>query len=861
MKRNITLITFLLFFLNINFSWSQEARYPFSDVELNTKERVEDLLARLTLEEKVAQMQDVAPAISRLGIPEYNWWNECLHGVARAGRATSFPQAIGMAATWNTPLIHQVADAISTEARAKYNASIDKGQRNRYQGLTMWTPNINIFRDPRWGRGQETYGEDPYLTSQMGLAFVTGLQGNDPTYFKAIATPKHFAVHSGPEFNRHSFDAFTSKKDLWETYLPAFKVAVVEGKAFSVMSAYNRYLGESATASSLLLTDILRDKWGFEGYVVSDCGAVADIYRFHKITKTAAEASALAVKAGCDLNCGNSYNYLVKAVKKRLITEDKIDVSLRRLLTARMKLGLFNPMEEQPFRNLNDQDLESEKNQELALQTAKESIVLLKNENNVLPLSKDVNSIAVIGPNANDRHFILGNYFGVPSKRATILEGIKEKVSSTTEVNYFKGVNLTDNEPVFDVIGADNFKGKVKVEYFDNSEMSGTPVKTTQENQIDFNWGAAAPIDILRPGKFSIRYTTSIQTNYEGELSLAVLEQGGSYSLWVNGEKVVTGTSKADHTIRPQKLAFAKGKTYQIQLEFYATNEWMASVQLLWNLEHLQGEAYMMEMAAKSDVIVYVGGITAKLEGEEMPVEIDGFYKGDRSNLLLPKVQLQLLKKLKKLGKPVVFVLTSGSAMAINWEQKNLDAILTAWYPGQAGGAAVADVLFGDYNPSGKLPITFYKSVKDLPDFEDYSMKGRTYRYFEGEVLYPFGYGLSYATFEYSKPVSNKETIGQNETISLSVKVANLSNVDGKTVVQLYVKDLESNVVTPLKSLKKFKKISLKKGESKLVEFTLNSDDLSIVNDEGNLILEPGSIEVFIGESSATANSLIIEVK
>ncbi|MCK5666527.1 MAG: glycoside hydrolase family 3 C-terminal domain-containing protein, partial [Thiotrichaceae bacterium] len=435
--------------------------------------RVDDLLNRLSLSEKVDQMQDVTPAIDSLGIPEYNWWNECLHGVARAGAATSFPQAIGMAATWNTALINDVAEAISTEARAKFNRSVRKGQRNRYQGLTMWTPNINIFRDPRWGRGQETYGEDPYLTSRMAVAFVKGLQGDDFDYFKVIATPKHFAVHSGPEYNRHRFDAYTDKRDLWETYLPAFEAAITEGKAYSVMSAYNRYLGASASASQLLLTDILRDKWGFQGYVVSDCGAIYDIYKFHEIVKTPEEASALAVKSGCDLNCGSTYKHLVSAVEKELISEKGIDVSLRRLILARIKLGLFNPPDKVPFSEFSDIDIESVEHQNLALKTARESIVLLKNDHNTLPISKNIKSITVIGPNANNRHYAMGNYFGTPTYRTTILEGIKNKISEKTKIHYFKGTNLTDNEPVFDVITSDIFKGKLIAEYFDNSKMKG----------------------------------------------------------------------------------------------------------------------------------------------------------------------------------------------------------------------------------------------------------------------------------------------------------------------------------------------------------------------------------------------------
>jgi beta-glucosidase len=851
---------FVLIFLPFLF-FGQQNTFPFQNPDLDPEIRAEDMLKRLTLEEKVSQMQDVSPAIERLNIPEYNWWNECLHGVARAGAATSFPQAIGMAATWNTDLIHRVADVISTEARAKFNHSIKKGQRNRYQGLTMWTPNINIFRDPRWGRGQETYGEDPYLTSRLGVAFVTGLQGDDPQYFKVIATPKHYAVHSGPEHNRHSFDAFTTKKDLWETYLPAFKATVTEGKAYSVMSAYNRYLGSSATASRLLLTDILRDQWGFKGYVVSDCGAVSDIYRFHKIVKTAEEASALAVRSGCDLNCGNTYSHLVNSVKSRLITEKDIDKALKRLILARIKLGLFNPPEKIPFSEYADDQIESKEHQELALQTARESIVLLKNEDRTLPVSKNIGSIVVFGPNANDRQFLLGNYFGMPTYRTTILEGIKNKVSKDTKVYYFKGTNLTDDHSVFDVIGKDRFEGKVKVEYFDNTRMKGSPVYKNEEDMIDFEWGGSAPIDILEPGKYSVRYSGILRSDISADVLLKIDQTGGSYRFFLDGKEILSGKEGKAQGKEPVAVKMVKDRKYNFRLEYRCTNPWIASVQLLWNKEAVLGEKYRTDMIKKSDMIIFVGGITARLEGEEMPVEIEGFYKGDRTSLKLPKVQHELLKKLHATGKKVIFVMTTGSALAVNWEQENLPAIMNVWYPGQAGGKAVADVLFGDYNPSGKLPVTFYRSVNDLPDFEDYNMKGRTYRYFKGEVLYPFGYGLSYSDFSFSKPVFDKPVMDRNDTVTVTTTVTNTGGYGGETVVQLYVSEAEPGALSPLRSLKGFKKIYLKKGESKIVSFALTAKNLSVVNKEGKTIIKPGKYNIYIGEDSATSNKKTLNIK
>lgn len=855
--------TLLFIFVGIlpGYLLGQTYEHPFQNDQLAVELRVEDLLSRMSLKEKIAQMQDVAPAIPRLGIPEYNWWNESLHGVARAGAATSFPQAIGMAATFNPELIQQVADAISTEARAKFNHSVSLGQRNRYQGLTMWTPNINIFRDPRWGRGQETYGEDPYLTSKMGVAFVKGLQGNDPNYFKVIATPKHYAVHSGPEYNRHSFDAYTDKRDLWETYLPAFKATIIEGKAFSIMSAYNRYLGESATASTLLLEDILRNQWGFEGYVVSDCGAVKDIYTDHKIVATAEEAAALAVKSGCDLNCGSTYSHLEKSVAQGLITEKEIDVSLKRLLTARVKLGLLNTDENMPFSDFNDARIESKNHQELALKTARESLVLLKNEGQVLPLSKKTKVITVIGPNAHDRNFMLGNYFGTPSHNQTILEGIKEKVSKNTKLHYFKGTNIADADPVFNTIEPELFVGPITAEYFDNSKLEGQPVVTNKKEYIDFDWGGAAPVDVVKPGEFSIRYSGVIQPDYSGEISLGVIEGGGSFKLFIQDQLIVEGQDGFGTQNKSNSLKLEKGKRYPFVLEYYCTSPWFASIQLSWNVEHLKGEQALHNAVKNSDAVIYVGGITARLEGEEMPVAVEGFYKGDRTNLDLPKAQHHLIKKLHALGKPLIFVLTTGSALAINWEEEHIPAILNAWYPGQAGGQAVADVIFGDYNPSGKLPITFYKSVEDLPPFEDYHMKGRTYRYFDGEVLYPFGYGLSYSDFTYSKPKLQKSIMTKNESNVVEVTVTNNGSFDGETVVQMYINDKEARVTTPLKSLKNFRRIFLKKGASETLQFEISNDDLMIVNNDGHLFLEAGEFEIFVGPDSATLNKALLTVQ
>ncbi len=858
MKNTLIFVVLLFTFPS---SFSQKGRYPFQDASLDPDLRAQDVVDRLTLDEKIAQMQDVAPAIERLGIPEYNWWNECLHGVARAGTATSFPQAIGMAATWNPELIHEVADAISDEARAKFNQSVALGQRNRYQGLTMWSPNINIFRDPRWGRGQETYGEDPYLTSRLGVAFIKGLQGSDPNYFKVIATAKHFAVHSGPEYNRHRFNAYSNAKDLWETYLPAFKAAVQEGQSYSIMSAYNRYLGESATASKLLLNDILRNKWGFNGYVVSDCGAVEDIYLRHKIVETAEEASALAVQSGCDLNCGSTYAHLKEAVNTGLITEKEIDISVKRLFLARIKLGLLNTTDNMPFTDIPVSTIESEANRKLALQTARESVVLLKNENKTLPISKAVKTITVIGPNANDKQFLLGNYFGTPTNRKTILKGIQEKVSRQTTVHYFKGTNLADENPITDIIEETYFKGKVKIEYYDNPNLEGKAVANAFDNQIDFDWGGAAPIGLLTPGEYSIRYTGELKPDFSGNVSFDINGSGGSYRFSIAGKEMVSTPGENGEPQTAMAFEIEKNKKYPFVLEYKCTNPWISTLQLMWDKEHLQGKDEMLSRVKESDIVIYVGGITARLEGEEMPVDIQGFSKGDRTNLQMPSAQQKLIKELYDLGKPLVFVLTSGSAMAINWEQEHLPAIINAWYPGQAGGSAVADILFGDYNPSGKLPITFYRSIKDLPPFEDYHMNGRTYRYFDGEVLYPFGYGLSYTHFDFSKPVLEKSAIEKNEKNQVSVTVTNNGELDGSTVIQLYVRDKEASVSTPFKSLRKFKKVYVRKGESKTIGFVITPEDLALFDTKGSTYVESGEFDIFVGEDSATQNKTTLTVK
>jgi beta-glucosidase len=689
--------------------------FPFQNPALPVDARVNDLVSRMTVDEKISQMMDVAPAVDRLGIPAYNWWNECLHGVARSGLATVFPQAIGLGATWDEDLIFRMATVISDEARAKHHEYIRKNSRARYQGLTFWSPNINIFRDPRWGRGQETYGEDPFLTGKIGVQFVKGLQGNDPKYFKVIATIKHYAVHSGPEPERHSFDAIIDERDLRETFLPQFEMGIKEGKAYSVMCAYNRFLGKPCCSSDQLLNDILRNEWGFEGYVVSDCGAIADIYRGHKVVSTPDSAAVEAVRAGTDLECSNVYRNLKGAVTKNLIAESELDISLKRLFKARFLLGMFDPPEMVKYQQIPYSVLDSKENQQLALETARKSIILLKNKSNILPLKKSIGKVAVIGPNSDQAFVLLGNYNGTPSDPVTPLRGIKEKLAGTSEVLYAQGCN------------------------------------------------------------------------------------------WVTG---LAGQ-------RPEA--------------------------------ELKAEA--MDVAGKADIIIMCMGITPRLEGEEMRVTVDGFKGGDRTKIDLPVVQEELIKAIYALGKPVILVLLNGSAIAINWENENLPAIIEAWYPGQAGGTAIADVIFGDYNPGGRLPVTFYKSTDDLPAFDDYNMKNRTYRYFNGEVLYPFGYGLSYTSFAYSKLVLAKN-YNVGDSVKVSVKVKNTGKKAGDEVVQLYLSNLSADVPVPLRSLKGFKRIYLRPGEEKSVVFSLSPDAFSVIDNNNKKVVKPGKFQVTVGGHS-----------
>jgi beta-glucosidase len=696
--------------------------HAFQNPDLSIAERVDDLVSKLDVVEKASQMLHTAPAIPRLGIPAYSWWNECLHGVARAGVATVFPQAIGLAAMWNVQLLSRIAVAVSDEARAKHHEFVRKGDRGLYKGLTFWAPNINIFRDPRWGRGHETYGECPFLTSRLGVAFCQGLQGDDPNYLKTVATPKHFAVHSGPEGQRRSFDAVVTEKDLRETYLPAFHACVTEAKAQSIMGAYNRINGEVCCGSQTLLVKILRDEWKFDGYVVSDCWAVRGFHEHHHVTAGWEESAALAIKAGCDLNCGCSFEHLPQAVTNGLITEAEMDTCLKRLFRARIQLGMFDPPERVPYTSIPYEVNDCAEHRELAREAARQSIVLLKNEGGLLPLSPEISSIAVIGPNANSDSLLAANYHGIASKPVTPLEGIRSAVSKGTRVLYADGCKLTG-------------------------------------------------------------------TATDG------LERAGNLS-----------------------------------------------------------EA--LSVAERAEVVVLCLGLSADIEGEQGDTCISS--TGDKIDLALTGLQQRLMEEVVAVGKPTVLVLLAGSALSISWAEAHVDAIIDAFYPGGEGGDAIADVLFGKVSPAGRLPITFPRSIADVPAFSDYSMKGRTYRFLEREPLYPFGYGLSYTRFEYSEIRVSATKIEAGRNLEISVAVKNLGEIASDEVVQLYVKDLEASCRVAERELRGFERISLAPSETKRVTFKLNARDLSLIEESGQRVLEPGRFRLYVGGSQPDARSVAL---
>jgi beta-glucosidase len=823
---------------------------------LPTEQRVRDLISKMTLQEKAGQLGHTAPAIPRLGVPEYNWWNEGLHGVARAGIATVFPQAIGMAASWDVPLMHEAADVISTEFRAKYAATVQPdGGSEWYKGLTAWSPNINIFRDPRWGRGQETYGEDPYLTSRIGVAFVTGLQGDDSTYLKVVATPKHFAVHSGPEATRHSANVTVSRHDLEDTYLAAFRATVMEARAQSVMCAYNGVNGQPACANDTLLGEHLRKDWGFQGYVVSDCGAAADIFiedGLHYAPNAEAGVTA-AFKAGMDLICGDyrrnmstDPEAIVSAVRRGLMPESVLDQALARLFTTRIKLGMFDPPAGNPYARIPGSANDTTEHRDVALRMAKASLVLLKNRDNLLPLKRAPRSIAVIGPNADSLDALVGNYNGTPSHPVTILAGIRQRFPQS-KVTYVQGTGLVGPvtaavpETALCVDAACTSHG-LKAEYFANLTLTGAAAKSRVDRTIDFvvSPNHAPP---LAPG-YSVRWSGILKAPESGEYRIGFTGDDG-YRVWVDGKLVTEDwTDHEPATTQTPKIQLQAGHAYALRIEYFQKSP-IGEARFIWSLPSARGDD-AVEAARNADLVVMVAGLSPRIEGEEMKVDATGFAGGDRTSLDLPAPQQGLLERVHAVGKPVILVLMNGSALGVNWADQNVPAIVEAWYAGGEGGSAVAALLAGDFSPAGRLPVTFYKSVDQLPPFDDYSMSKRTYRYFAGEPLYPFGYGLSFTKFDYANVRTSKAKVGPSDAVTVSVDVTNSGAMDGDEVVQLYLSH-RGVAGAPIRALQGFQRIHLCKGEKKTVEFTLRDRALSIVDPEGKRRIVPGEVDVWVG--------------
>lgn len=828
-------------------------QFPYQNTNLTPEQRASDLLGRLTLEEKVSLMQNTSPAIPRLGIKAYDWWNEALHGVGRAGIATVFPQTIGMAASFDDNLVYKVFTAVSDEARAKYTEFKKSGNLQRYQGLTFWTPNINIFRDPRWGRGQETYGEDPYLTSRMGVAVVQGLQGPaNMKYDKLHACAKHYAVHSGPEWNRHSFNAEDiAPRDLWETYLPAFKALVEEANVKEVMCAYNRFEGEPCCGSNRLLTQILRNEWNYKGIVVSDCGAISDFWHkgAHETYPDQQTASAGAVLSGTDLECGDNYKSLPQAVKKGLIKEEQIDVSVKRLLKARFELGEMD--EHVCWDSIPYSVVDSKEHKDLALEIARKSIVLLQNRNHVLPLKEDM-TIALIGPNANDSVMQWGNYNGFPSHTTTLYEALKQRIPADKLI-YDLGCDRTNDSSLESVFGQCSIDGKpgFRSTYWNNIKMEGKPATITQTS-TPFHFttlGATVFAAGVNIQNFSARYESAFTAQKTEDINFH-FETEGAIRLSIDGKEVAKGVFLKNN-MKLYTLKAEKGKTYNIQIDFvFFSNDRAALLNFDMGRPVPVNLQASIDKVKSADVIVFAGGISPSLEGEEMPVSAEGFKGGDRTTIELPTIQRRLVSELKKLGKPIIFVNYSGSAVGLEPESKICDAILQAWYPGQAGGAAVADVLLGKYNPSGKLPVTFYKHTEQLPDFQDYSMKGRTYRYMTETPLYCFGHGLSYTQFEYGTASLSNTSMSKGKEITLTVPVRNAGETDGEEVVEVYLSRPDDKEA-PSHTLRAFKRVFVPKGKTVDVAFTLNDDTFQWFDTGTNTMrLVKGNYELLYGGTS-----------
>jgi beta-glucosidase len=828
---------------------------PYLDTRLPIEQRVDDLVSRMTLEEKISQMRDHAAAIPRLGVPRYDWWNEGLHGVAFGGYATNFPQVIGMAATWDTGLVHRMAEVVSTEARAKYHQAMREDHHEMFFGLTFWAPNVNIFRDPRWGRGQETYGEDPFLTGRMAVAFVSGMQGSDPRYLKVVSTPKHFAVHSGPEPLRHRFDVKVSPHDLEDTYLPAFRAAVTEAHAQSVMCAYNAVDGFPACASPMLLRDHLRDDWRFDGYVVSDCAAVADIATGHRFAPDFAHASAVAIKAGTDLECqygeGAAFSALADSVKQGLLAEADLDRAVKRLFTARFRLGMFDPPDSYAYGRIPFSEVDSAEHRALALRAAREAIVLLENDEGFLPLSPGTRTIAVVGPTAELVQSLQGNYNGTPPDPVSPLAGIERRFKDA-KVLYAQGSTLAEGFAVpiaHTALRAVDGREGLTGEYFSAPDLSGEPVAVRVDRAVNFNWDKAVPVPGLPRNDFSVRWTGTFTPPAPGDYRLGArvafcyaCESHEQFRLYVDG-KPVAGTAGNEKAEAP--LHFDDTRPHPIRLD-YRHGTAAAGIDLVWQPPAAALAAEAVAAAQRSDVVIAFVGLSPQLEGEEMPVKLEGFAGGDRTDIRLPGVQRALLQALKATGKPLVIVLTSGSALAVPDEERYATAILEAWYPGEEGGTAIAETLAGDNNPAGRLPLTFYASLDQLPPFEEYSMANRTYRYFGGKPLHGFGYGLSYSRFEYGNLKLSSQSLGAGEPLTVDVDVRNAGTRAGDEVAQLYLTQPKA-ALTPLRTLGGFTRVHVEPGASVHLRFELDPRTLGQVDEKGERVVVAGRYVVAVG--------------
>lgn len=833
----------------------------YKSTSLPPEERAELLLKELTLEEKVSLMMDGSKPVERLGIKSYNWWNEALHGVARAGLATVFPQPIGMAASFSPETVHEVFTAVSDEARAKNTYYASQGSYERYQGLTMWTPTVNIYRDPRWGRGIETYGEDPYLTSRMGVEVVKGLQGeSNGKYDKLHACAKHFAVHSGPEWNRHEFNAENIKpRDLHETYLPPFKALVQEAKVKEVMCAYNRFEGDPCCGSDRLLMQILRDEWGFDGIVLSDCGAIDDFYkeRGHKTHSDAESASATAVLSGTDLECGSSYKALVEAVKKGKIDEKAVDVAVKRLLTARFALGEMDDPEQVSWTRIPFSVVASSAHDSLALEMARKSMTLLLNKANALPLKRGGLTVAVMGPNANDSVMQWGNYNGMPGHTVTLLEGVRKALSSGDKLIYEQGcgwVERTLIQSAFSRCATADGKPGFSARYWNNVKRDGEPAVTDRVT-TPFHF-CTSGATVFAPGvnltDFSATYNSVFTPAESGEVVFEVYAYGTG-RLRINGEEVKGFSNKHGGRKSTYSLKVEAGKPYEVELDFeYLRSDAQLNFDLGFKREVDIPKS--VEAVKEADVVIFASGVSPGLEGEEMGVDLPGFKRGDRTDIELPAVQRELIAALHRAGKKVILVNCSGSPIGLEPETEACAAILQAWYPGQAGGTAVAEVLFGDYNPAGRLPVTFYRNVSQLPDFEDYNMEGRTYRYMTQEPLFPFGYGLSYTTFEYGTLTLDKEELSVGEPLRLTVPVTNRGDRDGEEVVQVYLRK-QGDTDGPCKTLRAFKRVGIPAGKSVNVIFDLQENELEWWDEASNTMrVCAGSYDILVGGSSRSAD-------